>query len=527
MAKIYVLGPFRLDADAATLFRAAEPVALGRRAVALLRVLVEQPRIPVSKDTLIEAAWPGLTVEESNLTVQISALRRVLGEEPGGEGWIETLPRRGYRFLGPVSIEDEDFVAISQSSVSPAIAGTSSLTLPNRPSIAVLRFQNMSGDPEQDYFADGVVEEIITALARFQQLFVIARSSSFTYKDRAVDIKQVGRELAVRYVLEGSVRRASSRIRITGQLVDAARGTHLWADRFDGGVEDIFDLQDQVTARVVAAIAPKLEQAEIERARRKPTESLDAHDQFLRGMAGFYQWSKEGNDQGLQHFYKAIELDSNYAAAYGMAARMYVQRNAGGWVRDNAHEVAEAERLAMRAAELGHDDAVALATAGWAISDLLNRFEDGDALIDRAIRLNPNLAWVWLSSSWVKSTLGEPENALQRIEQALRLSPNDPQSASFHAAKGFAQLFAGRFADAYSSAEAAIRLRPGFLYYLCIAAVSAALQGRTADARRMVMRILQTHPGLRISDVSIVTPMRRPEDAALWIDGLRKAGLPE
>jgi TolB-like protein len=528
MTTNYILGPFRLDAEAAILFHGAEPVVLGQRAVALLRALVERPRIPVSKDALIEAAWPGLTVEESNLTVQILALRRVFGEEPGGEGWIETLPRRGYRFIGPVSVKDEDSIAAtSQFSDSPTTTGVPSLTLPNRPSIAVLPFQNMSGDPEQEYFADGVVEEIITALSRFQQLFVIARNSSFTYKHRPVDVKQVGRELGVRYLLEGSVRRASSRIRITGQLIDAAMGTHLWADRFDGGVEDIFDLQDQVTARVVSAIAPKLEQAEIERAKRKPTESLDAYDQFLRGMAGFYQWSKEGNEQGLQHFYKAIELDSNYAAAYGMAARMYVQRSAGGWTRDHAYEVAETERLAMRAAELGHDDAVALATAGWALSDVLGQFEDGDAMIDRAISLNPNLAWVWFFSSWVKSTLGEPEIALQRIEKALRLSPNDPQTASFHAAKAFAQVFAGRFADAYSSAEAAIRERPGFMYYLCIAAVSAALGGRMDDARRMVMRILQINPAMRISDVNIVTPMRRPQDAAMWVDGLRKAGLPE
>jgi adenylate cyclase len=401
------------------------------------------------------------------------------------------------------------------------------LPLPDKPSIAVLPFQNMSGDSEQEYFADGMVEEIITALSRFRQLFVIARNSSFTYKGRAIDVKQVGRELGVHYVLEGSVRRASHRVRITGQLIDTATGAHLWADRFDGGVEDIFDLQDQVTARVVAAIAPKLEQAEIERAKRKSTESLDAYDHFLRGLAGFHQWSKEGNDQGLQHFYKAIQLDSNYAAAYGMAARMYVQRNAGGWVRDRAYEVAETERLAMRAAELGYDDAVALATAGFALSDILSQFEDGDAMIDRAISLNPNLAWVWLYSSWVKTSLGEPEIALQRIEQALRLSPNDPQTASFHAAKGFAQLFAGRFADAFSSAEAAIRQRPGFLLYMCIAAVSAALEGRADDAGRIVTRMLQINPVLRISDVSAVIPVRRPEDNALWVDGLKKAGLPE
>ena len=198
--------------------------------------------------------------------------------------------------------------------------------MPDKPSIAVLPFQNMSGDPEQDYFADGIVEEIITELSRTRWLFVIARNSSFTYKGRAVDVKQVGRELGVRYVLEGSVRKAGSRVRITGQLVDTATGAHLWAERFDGGLEDIFDLQDQVTARVVGAIAPKLEQAEIERAKRKPTESLDAYDYFLRGLAVCHEWTREANNEALSLFYKAIELDPNFAAAYAFAARCYGRR---------------------------------------------------------------------------------------------------------------------------------------------------------------------------------------------------------
>ena len=198
-------------------------------------------------------------------------------------------------------------------------------------------------------------------------LFVIARNSSFAYKGRAVDVKQVGRELGVRYILEGSVRKAGSRVRITGQLIDTATGAHLWADRFDGALEDIFDLQDQVTASVVGAIAPKLEQAEIERAKRKPTENLDAYDYYLRGLAGVHQWTKEGNDEALSHFYRAIELDPNFASAYGMAARCYAQRKASGWVTDRAGAIAEAARLARRAAELGKDDAVALGTAGIAL----------------------------------------------------------------------------------------------------------------------------------------------------------------
>ena len=264
MPTVHEIGRFRLDAGAGILFLSGEPVALGRRAVALLGVLVEQAGTPVSKDTLIAAAWPGLTVEESNLTVQMAALRRTLAKEPQGDRWIETLPRRGYRFVGPVTAVNTDSAVERKPPIQP-----------NLPSIAVLPFENLSGDPDQDYFADGVVEEIITALSRFRQLFVIARNSSFTYKGRLVDIKQVGHELGVRYVLEGSIRRTTTRVRIAGQLVDAATGVHLWADRFDGGLEDIFDLQDQLTTNVVGAMTPKLEQAELNApGARRPKASM-------------------------------------------------------------------------------------------------------------------------------------------------------------------------------------------------------------------------------------------------------------
>jgi adenylate cyclase len=233
------------------------------------------------------------------------------------------------------------------------------LSLPDKPSIAVLPFQNMSGDQEQEYFADGMVEEIITALSHFRNLFVIARNSSFTYKGRAVDVKQVGRQLGVRYVLEGSVRKAAGKVRITGQLVDAGNGAHLWAGRFDGLVDDIFELQDQVTSSVVNAIAPKFEQAEIERAKRKPTENLDAYDHFLRGLSVLNSWTRESNYEATQSFGKAIELDPNFASAYGMAAWCYVWRKANGWMKDRQLETTEATLLAKKAVELGKDDAAA------------------------------------------------------------------------------------------------------------------------------------------------------------------------
>src|SRR5215213_7197955 len=242
------------------------------------------------------------------------------------------------------------------------------LPLPDRPSLAVMPFENLSGDPDQGYFADGIVEDVITALARVSGLFVIARNSSFAYRGSAVDVRQVGRELGVRYVLEGSVRKAGERVRITGQLVDASAGAHLWADRFDGELVDQFDLQDQVTARVVGAIAPRLERAEIERAQRKPTGSLDAYDHFLRGMAGIHGWTREANAAAFACFKRAIELDPEFAAAYGMAARCFSQRKASGWVEDRARDVAEAGGLARRAAELGTVDAIALGGAAMVLS---------------------------------------------------------------------------------------------------------------------------------------------------------------
>src|SRR6266566_659129 len=273
-------GQFRLDLRQRKLARDGEPVQLASRAIDILCVLASAKREVVSKDDLMAQVWPGVIVEENNIQVHVSALRKALERGKSGQSCLVTVPGRGYGLIG---IEPS-----SPATVSDVGAGRE-LDLPDRPSIAVLPFQNMSGDIEQEYFADGVVEEIITALSRFSSLFVIARNSSFTHKGRAVDVKQVGRELGVRYVLEGSIRKTPDRVRITGQLINTSNGAHLWADRFDGALSDILDLQDHLTSQVVAAIAPKLEKAEIERAKRKATQNLDAYDYFLRGMESLHQ----------------------------------------------------------------------------------------------------------------------------------------------------------------------------------------------------------------------------------------------
>jgi TolB-like protein/class 3 adenylate cyclase len=401
------------------------------------------------------------------------------------------------------------------------------LSLPDRPSIAVLPFQNMSGDSEQEYFADGMVEDITTAMSRLRWLFVIARNSSFTYKGRAVDVKQVGRELGVRYVLEGSVRKAGTRVRVTGQLIDTSTGAHLWADRFDGELANIFDLQDQVTASVVGAIAPKLEQAEIERAERKPTQSLDAYDYFLRGMAAFNKFTQASNETALAHFYRAIELDPRFAAAYGMAARCYLQRKGFGWVADRDREVAETRRLAGQAAELGRDDAVALSAAGMALIAVAGDLDEGADLVEQAVVLNPNLAWAAHFSALTKAFLGEPGPAIEHAARAMRLSPQDPQMFAMQSATALAHFIAGRYDAASSWAEAALRQRSNFLMALGIAAASGVLAGKTEQAQKAMARLRELNPALRMSNVKTWMPFRRSEDYSRWAEGLARAGLPE
>jgi TolB-like protein len=409
----------------------------------------------------------------------------------------------------------------SPEQVKPALA------LPDKPSIAVLPFQNMSADPEHEYFADGVVEEIITALSRMRWLFVIARNSTFTYKGRAVDVKQVGRELGVRYVLEGSMRKAAKRVRITGQLIDSATGAHLWADRFEGALEDIFDLQDQMTTSVVGAIAPKLEQAEIERAKLKPTESLDGYDYYLRGKAGFHQGTRETISEALRLFYQAIELDPNFASAHGMAAWCYVMRKNFGWMTDRVQETAELERLAKKAVVLGKEDAVALYTGGFALAHVAGHLEAGAALIDRALALDPNLAAAWHHSGWVRTYLGEPGTAIEHMARAMRLNPLDPLLFGMQNGTAAAHFLARRYDEASSWAEKALREHPTHSPAMRMAAASHALAGRLAEAREAMARMRHIDPALRVSNIAVFVPFRRPEDFDRYVQGLRKAGLPE
>jgi TolB-like protein/class 3 adenylate cyclase/Tfp pilus assembly protein PilF len=418
--------------------------------------------------------------------------------------------------------------AVSAKSAS-AVAGSSNtstpLALPDKPSIAVLPFQNMSGDPEQEYFADGIVEDIITALARMPWLFVIARNSSFTYKGRAVDLKQVGRDLGVRYVLEGSVRSAGKRVRVTGQLIDAVTGAHLWADRFDGDLKDVFDLQDQITSSVVGALTPKLELAEIEYARRKPTESLNAYDCYMRGLASFHRGSRQSMTDALQFFDRAIELDPGFASAYGMAAWCFIIRNNNGWLPDT--EVERMTSRARQAARIGKDDPIALSVSGVVLAQVKGDLTGGAALLDRALILGPNLAAVWHLSGWVRLYLGQAKMAIEHMERALRLNPLDPLHYAAQNGLAAAYFLDGQYDAAASCADRALHEQPNYSAAIRMAAASYALAGQVPKAQSYMAPMLKIDPTLRVSKLKGIVPFRGDADAARYVDGLRQAGLAE
>jgi len=418
--------------------------------------------------------------------------------------------------------------ALMGRTIEAAPASAPALALPDKPSIAVLPFQNMSGDPEQEYFADGMAEDIITALSRFKSLFVIARNSSFAYKGKSPDIRQVGRELGVRYVLEGSVRKGGTRLRITGQLIDSQSGAHLWAERFDGGLEDVFDLQDQVTARAVAAIAPRLEQAEWERARRKPAENLDAYDCFLRSCAAVHEGSRSSFEEALRLSYRAIELEPDFATPYGIAARCYTERKNAAWVEDIARESTETTRLAMMVQRIGRDDGLALAYAGRAVAFVCHEYDIASALVEQAVVVNLNLAQAWLCLGTVNLYSGNYQIGIEQLHQVLRMSPMDPESYRFQAFLGWGYLFQGRLEDAIKWSGKARAHRPDAPAALRVSAAANALAGNMDEARSAMENLLGFYPEATLSYHRFIGRVyRRRDDFERVLEGLRLAGMPE
>jgi TolB-like protein/class 3 adenylate cyclase len=518
----------------------ASPIAALRCAIAIQDGLGNDPgplrmRIGLNLGDVIVEASGDVYGEGVNVAARLEALC-----DPGGilisgkihsevDGKVEAnFQDRGEQQVKNIS-RPVRIYAVHPAGVTTAPAAAASaidvrkpLQLPDRPSIAVLPFQNMSGDPEQEYFADGMVEDIITALSRFKSLFVIARNSSFTYKGKSVDVKQVGRELGVRYVLEGSVRKSGSRVRITGQLIEAATDGHLWADKFDGALEDVFDLQDQVTSRVVGLIAPKLEQAEIERARQKSTESLDSYDCFLRGMELIHKRTL-GEARGF--FLKACEQDPGYGPAFAMAATTLMFEQGISGVPLTAEKRAEAVRLAHSAWRAGADDAFTLARSGHVLTYLGGEYDRGASMVEQAVELNPNLAIAWYSRGWVSMMCGDAERAIESFDRMIRLSPLDSLRISAWNGSSFASFCLGRYEEGCASATKSIQVVAN-AHTLCAYIVNAIGAGRVVEAQQAAARLLKSQPDFRAAHAEEAFPTRSLDIRNQMIAALRQAGLP-
>ncbi|WP_298363523.1 adenylate/guanylate cyclase domain-containing protein [uncultured Bradyrhizobium sp.] len=430
--------------------------------------------------------------------------------EDAGEQTLKNIARPVHVYR--IMIDPNGWPATSRGEV-PALA------LPDKPSIAVLPFQNMSGDPEQEYFADGMVEEIITTLSRVRQLFVIARNSSFTYKGRAVDIKQVGRELGVRYVLEGSVRKSANRVRITGQLINAATGAHLWADHFDGALDDIFDLQDRVAVEVCGIIGTALEAAEQRRSLRKPTDDLTAYDLYLRALAEAQSWEKVRILRALDLLKQALDRDPNYGPALALAATCHANLYVNNWTDDLELTRREGFDLARRVL-LIVDDPSLVARGAYALAQFGDDLATATTLIDRALHLNPSFAYGWIWSGWVRLFAGKPELAIEHFKTAIRLSPREGTAgAGAHVGIGIGHLFARRFEEAEAMLLLALRERPSWAPTYRFLASCYAHMGRLDEARSIVKRLRDITPVV----VPSATHWRDPGYREFYLQGLRLA----
>jgi TolB-like protein len=517
----YLFDDCAFDTDRRELHRGADAVSIAPQVFDLLDYLIRNRDRVISKDELINAIWNGRIVSEAALTTRLNVARSAIGDSGEEQRLIKTLPRKGFRFVGTVrEAAGPSSLVVADDPAEPPMP---ILALPDKPSIAVLPFANLSSDPEQDYFADGIVDDITLALARFKSLFVIARNSSFVYKGKAIDIKTVGRDLGVRYLLEGTVRKASGRVRITSQLIDATTGAHLWVDRFEGELGDVFALQDEVTANVVSAIQPKLLQAEIELAVRRPND-LSAYDLYLRAARHYYAMTREGMAEALRLLSRALEIDPRYGAAASLAGFCRTINLTLGWANDPQPEIEEVRRLSRLVLSIDENDPEPIAFAGWAKAFLGTDFAAATELVDHAVALNPNSAIAWSYRGMTYQFVGQPEEAVRSFERGVRLSPLDPMLYATFTGMGLAFISLGRFDKAVAAAAKALRKNPTFTpAYRCLAAALVHL-GRDAEARETAARLLEIQPDFRISEWAVRT---RPWRTGSLIDCLRKAGLPE
>lgn len=462
------------------------PVPLGYRAVRLLAALLNQPGEVLAKATLVDAVWEGAAVEESNLSVQIAALRKSLGRQSTGEEWITTVPRVGYRFTGPVRVAEDPGSGHTAPPSQP----------PTKPSIAVLPFANLAGDKAQDYFADGIVDELITGLSRIRWLSVIARNSSFTYKERMIDVREIGRELGVRYILEGAVHRLGSRVRINAQLIEAETGRHLWAERFEGNDQAIFDLQDEITDKVVALVEPNIQRVEIERSRRKRPDSLDAYDLYLRAVPHTLSQMPDDAKIAIRYLEQALSIEPSYPAAHAMLAWCYEWQYARGGNAEADRD--SALRHARAASGIEVDDGTALAIAGF-VRSILNRESDyAIPLLARALELNPSCATAMYLGAMTHALMGNAATALTLAERALQLSPFDFLTYQAHFARTLAAIAEGRYADAAANARRTLAANSNLSSLYFVAAIAHELAGEHEAARELAADGLKRERSFRL-----------------------------
>jgi TolB-like protein/Tfp pilus assembly protein PilF len=512
----FAFGPFVLNAEAGTLLRQGEPVSVGYRAFLLLTAFLNRPGEVLTKSDLIDAAWQGAAVEETNLSVQIAALRKHLGQLPNGGEWIATIPRVGYRFVGPVDRLADRVHGNTDASPSAEYGGG--------PSIAVLPFVNLSDDPAQDYFADGMVEDIITGLARIKGLLVIARNSSFIYKGKAVDVRQVGRELGIRYVLEGGVRKAGERLRITAQLIDAASGAHIWVERYDRAIADIFAIQDEITQNVVAAIEPQLYAAENLRTQAKPPENLDAWGYVMRAMPHVWVWASEKDIASAQRLLnRAIDIDPNYARAISLLSWTHAARAHLG-LADALQELEAGYALARRAVEQDAEDPWAHLSLGY-VHMVSRRFQPAVDEAGEAIERNPSFALAHMILGSTYGYGGMPDEGLREAAIATRLSPRDFVQAANLSVTGTCHFVARRYVEAADYQRRAVRLRPHFGTAWRSYAAASGMAGDLDHASLAVSEARRLQPNLTLDWVERFHPIVSPEDRAPYVEGLRRAGL--
>lgn len=513
----YCFEEFAFDIDRRELYRGAEVVSTTPQVFDLLEYLIRNRERVVSKDELINAIWSGRSVSDAALTTRMNVARNAIGDTGEAQRLIKTLPRKGFRFIGVVQEGAGKGPAVPDS--RPEV-DEPALARPNQPSIAVLPFENIGGDPEQEYFADGMVDEIITALSRFKWIFVVARNSSFAFKGKAADVKDIGRRLGVRYVLEGSVRKAAGKVRITGQLIDSLTGAHIWADRFERDLTDVFALQDEVTVAVVSAIQPRLFETELAKSVRRRSGNITAYDLYLQALRQSFTATREGMAEAIRLARRAVELDPEFARVATLAAGSHLMNVLSGYATDPLYDGKEAVRLSRLALSLDSDDSDIWATVAVASAFVVGDGESAIAMADRAVALNPNSQLAWSFRGWVCRVAGLWEEALRSFERAARMNPMAPV---LYAGMAVALIELRRFDEAVAAAARALRQNPAISGACAPLASALAHLGRDAEAREAAARLLEMEPGFAVA--AFVARGERSK-AKLLAEGLRKAGLP-